>query len=73
MKLAANDIRHATVVINNRPCTGPAGVTRWCPSCCPRARPSRSAGVKPDGQPIVMVYRGGARRDGVDSACRVRH
>ncbi|MCF6424955.1 DddA-like double-stranded DNA deaminase toxin [Amycolatopsis tucumanensis] len=59
--MAANHIRHATVVINNRPCTGPAGCDTLVPVLLPKGSTLTVHGVKPDGQPLVKVYRGGAR------------
>ncbi|GAA1252957.1 hypothetical protein GCM10009676_44950 [Prauserella halophila] len=63
LKLAAhmvrNDIREASVAINNVPCIGPASCDTLAPVMLPKGSRLTVHGTKPDGTPTTTTYEGG--------------
>lgn len=63
LKLAAhmvrNDIREASVTINNVPCIGPASCDTLVPVMLPEGSRLTVHGTKPDGTPTTTTYEGG--------------
>ncbi|MEU4741205.1 DddA-like double-stranded DNA deaminase toxin [Actinosynnema sp. NPDC023658] len=61
VRMAAEGIRHATVVINAKPCAGPFGCDTLVPVLLPEGATLTVHGVTPSGEPFRKRYAGGAR------------